>query len=131
MQAGRSVLVKLAAVGVLAVEALAGAASASAGTNWSVGIAVPGVVVGAGEPARYYEPAPVYAPPAPVYYQPAPVYRAAPPVAYAPAPVYYEPGYRGEGRRFYRSEWNDGRRWDHRDWRHERREERRGWGDRD
>ena len=130
MHAGRSVLVKLAAVGVVAVAALTGAASASAGTNWSVGIAVPGVVVSGGE-SGYYQPAPVYAPPAPVYYRPDPVYRAAPPVAYAPAPVYYEPGYRGEGRRFYRSDWEGGRRSDRRDWRHERHEERRGWGDRD
>lgn len=127
MHAGRLVLVKLAAVGVVAVAALTGAASASAGTNWSVGIAVPGVVVSGGE-SGYYQPAPVYAP-TPVYYQQHPAYRAAPPVAYAPTPVYYEPGYRGEERRFYRPDWDGGRRSDRRDWRHERHErheERRG-----
>lgn len=133
MHASRSMLARLAVVGTVAVAALAGAVSASAGTNWSVGIYAPGVAIGVAEPAPvYYEPAPVYARPAPVYYQPAPVYyRPAPPVAYAPAPVYYEPGYRGEGRRSYRADWEGGRRWDRRDWGHERREDRRGWGGRD
>ena len=129
MHAGRSALIRLAAVGVVAVAAITAAASASAGPNWSVGIAVPGVVVSGGDPG-YYQPAPAYAPPAPVYYQPEPVYRAVPRGDYAPAPVYYERGYRGEGRRFYRSDFDGGRRRDHRDWRHERHEDRRG-GDRD
>ncbi len=131
MNASRSTLVKLAAVVTVAVGALAGAASASAGTRWSVGISAPGVVIGAGEPAPvYYGAAPVYSHPAPVYYRPAP------PVVYASAPTYY-----GEGRRGYGAEWEGDRRWDRRDWnhrdtdrhewRHERGEERRGWGERD
>jgi hypothetical protein len=133
MHANRSMLIKLAAVGAVAVAALTGAASASAGTSWSIGISAPGVAIGVAEPSPvYYEPAPVYSRPAPVYYQPAAVYyRPAPPAAYAPAPVYYEPGFRGEARRFYRADWDGGRRWDRREWGHERREDRRGWGDRD
>ena len=133
MNTSRSTLAKLAALGAFAIAALTGAASASAGTNWSVDISAPGVVIGAGEPAPvYYEPAPVYSPPAPVYYQPPPVYyRPAPPVAYGPAPVYYEPRYREGGRRFYRGDWEHGRHWHRHDGRHERHEDRRGWGDRD
>ncbi|MEJ8826372.1 hypothetical protein WKW80_30850 [Variovorax humicola] len=141
MHASHSVLVKLAAVGVVAVAALTGAAAASAGANWSVGISLPGVEVGVADPAPvYYQPAPVYSRPAPVYqpapaYRPAPVYyRPAPPVAYAPAPVYYEPRYRDEERRVYRAGWGGGRHWERRDWdrrEHEHREDRRAWNDRD
>src|SRR5688572_27582713 len=80
---------KLGAAGFVAAAALFTAASANAGTNWSIGINLPGVVVS--EPAPvYYEPAPVYSRPAPTYYQPAqPIYSV-------PAPVYYEPGSRWE-----------------------------------
>ena len=139
MRSNRSSLVKLAAVGFVAVAALTAAVSASAETSWSVGISAPGVAIGVAEPAPpvYYGPAPVYSRPAPVYYQPAPVYyRPAPPAVYVPGRAYYEPGYRGEGRGFYRADWDSGRRWDHRDgdrrdWGHERHEGRRGWGDRD
>lgn len=76
---------KLAAAGLVAAGALTVAASANAGTSWSVGINVPGVVVS--EPAPvYYEPAPVYTHPAPTYYQaPRPVYSVPPPVYYDPA----------------------------------------------
>lgn len=143
MNASRSVFVKLAAIGAVVIAASTGAASANAGPNWAVGINAPGLVIGVAERAPvYYEPAPVYARPAPVYYPPAPVYyRPAPPVTYAPAPVYYEPGYRGEGRRAYRTDWEGGRRWDRREWGHDRheryerrddrRDERGAWGHRD
>ncbi|MGJ7583383.1 hypothetical protein ACSFA3_24800, partial [Variovorax sp. RHLX14] len=83
---------KLVAAGFVAAGALFIAASANAGTSWSIGVGVPGLVVS--EPAPvYYEPAPVYSRPAPTYYQPAqPAYSV-------PAPVYYEPGSRWEERR--------------------------------
>ena len=42
MRQDRSSLFKVAAVGFVAVSALTVAVSASAGTSWSVGIAVPG-----------------------------------------------------------------------------------------
>lgn len=97
---------KLAAAGFVAAGTLFTAASANAGTSWSIGVSVPGVVVS--EPAPvYYAPEPVYSRPAPTYYQPAqPVYSV-------PAPVYYEP----------RSHWEERRaeRWE------ERRAERREW----
>ncbi|MEJ8852465.1 hypothetical protein WKW82_38000 [Variovorax rhizosphaerae] len=141
MHASRSVLVKLTAVGVVAVAALTGAASASAATNWSVGISLPGVEVGLADPAPvYYQPAPVYAHPAPVYqpapaYQPAPVYyRPAPPVVYAPAPVDYVPRYRDDERRGHRAGWGGDRHWERHGWdrrEHAYREDRRGWNGRD
>ncbi len=83
----RSLYAMVAAAGV-ALAALGGvsAAHAHGGVSWSVGIGVPGVVVGAtnGYPA-YAAPAPVYVAPSPVYYAPPP------PVVYAPRPVYYAP----------------------------------------
>lgn len=96
MSVTRSTLFKWAAAGAVAAGALFATASASAGNvAWSVGVNVPGVVVGVGAP--YYAPAPVYYPPAPVYYAPPPVY-------YRPAPVYYGPprGYYGPPRGYYR-----------------------------
>ncbi len=55
------------------------------GVSWSVGVAVPGVVVSAGQPG-YYPP-----PPPPVVYStyPPPRYYAPPPPVYYPAPGYH------------------------------------------
>ena len=102
----KTVFSKLAVVGIgFALAASAGVAQARDNVNWSVGIGVPGVVVGAsnGYPAYgysapapvYYAPPPTYyAPPRPVYYAPPrPVYYA-PPVVYSPPPAYY---YRDRG----------------------------------
>lgn len=107
----RSWFVTIASAGAaMALLAGAGSAQAHGVVSWSVGIGVPGVVVGASSPASmpyppapvYYTPAPaqVYYVPAPVYYVPAPVYRApvyyAPPrVHVAPARVYWRGGYGG------------------------------------
>ena len=75
----------VAAAGV-AVALMAGSAQAR-DVNWSVGIGVPGVVVGASN--GFYAPAPVYVAPPPVYYAPPrPVYYA-PPAYYAPPVVHY------------------------------------------
>jgi hypothetical protein len=106
-------ILKIAAAGVVATGALLASASAGAATSWSIGVNVPGIVVG--EPAPvYYEPAPVYSPPAPVYYQPPPPppVRYRPGAVYEPAPVYYEPGPRWDR--------EDRREWRRREW--ERRE---------
>ena len=88
----RSIYAMAGAAGV-ALALLAGTGAAQArDVNWSVGIGVPGVVVGASN--GYYAPAPVYdAPPRPVYY--------APPAYYAPPPVVYY-GHRGHGHRHHR-----------------------------
>ena len=113
---------KRALLGVVASGALFGMAAASAGTSWSVGVTVPGVVVSSEPAPAYYEPAPVYSAPPPVYYQPAPPVRYQPAPAYvAPAPVYYEPGPSWEERRAERREWR------RREW--ERREHYRRYGD--
>ncbi len=113
MSLTRSTFFKWAAAATVAAGALFAANSASAGVNWSVGIAAPGIAVGVNQP--YYAPAPVYynpppqyyAPPPPVYYRPAPVYYAPPP------PVYYGPprGYYGPGQGYH------GQHRHHRDWR--------------
>ena len=107
----RSFQAMAAAAGVaLALLTGAGAAQARSDVNWSVGIGVPGVVVGASN-GGYYAPAPVYVAPRPVYYAPRPVYYAPPPpVVYAPPPpVYYygggyreDRGYRGDRHRHHR-----------------------------
>ena len=129
MTRSSSLWFKLVAVGSLAVAGVMASSLANAGTQWSVGINLPGVVVG--EPS--YGPAPIYQPndyesasvysrpapvAAPVYYDaqpvrvrppetvyyapPAPVYnRPPPPRFYGPSPVDFEPGYR-DGGRFYR-----------------------------
>ncbi|MFT4240810.1 MAG: hypothetical protein QM569_00890 [Acidovorax sp.] len=95
----------LAATAGVAVALLAAAGTAQArDVNWSIGVSVPGVVVGAG--TGYYAPAPVYVAPRPVYYAPPPpVYYAPPrPVYYAP-PAYYPPPavvYYDGGRRHHR-----------------------------
>jgi hypothetical protein len=113
----RSPVLKLAAVGAVATSALFAAASANAGASWSVGIDLPGVAIGVGEPGpvHYYQPAPVYSAPAPVYYEPPPraYYRPPPPVYYRPAPVYDvqpAPGYwHGERwrQRHHQRDWGD------------------------
>ena len=88
MSRSSSMWFKVVAVGSLAVAGVMASSLANAGTQWSVGINLPGVVVG--EPS--YGPAPVYEP---NYYESAPVYsRPAPVVApiFAPisAPIYYD-----------------------------------------
>jgi len=102
----RSLFGLMAAASVaLAGLGASGAAQARGDVNWSIGVGVPGVVVGVGNGYPGYAPQAYYAPPAPVYYAPPP------PVYYAPArPVYYAPpvvvrppayGYYG-GRHHYR-----------------------------
>ena len=101
----RSTFFKWATAGVVAAGALFAATSASARTDVSVGIGLPGLAIGVGAPAYY--PAPVYSAPAPVYYAPPPVYYRPPPVYYRPAPVYYAPGYYGP-RGYYRGGYGHG-----------------------
>ncbi len=95
----------MAAVAGVALALLtgAGAAHARSDVNWSVGIGVPGVVVGASN-GGYYAPAPVYVAPRPVYYAPPPpvYYAPPPPVYYAPPPRPYY--YYGEGHRGHRGD---------------------------
>lgn len=57
--------------------------------DWNNVVPEQGVVVGAGAPPAYAQPAPVYAQPAPAYY-PAPVY-VQPAYGYYPAPYVYPP----------------------------------------
>ena len=75
-----------AAIAVFAVAAfgMTSAAHARDNVTFSVGIGVPGVVIGAsnGYPV-YSQPQPVYVQPQPVYIQPRPVY-------VQPAPVYFQ-----------------------------------------
>jgi hypothetical protein len=88
---------------VLALAAMGFASNAHARDNvtFSVGIGVPGVLVGATnaypvytQPQPVYvQPRPVYVQPAPVYYPPAPVYYSSQPVYVAPQPVYYSRAY--------------------------------------
>ena len=91
----KTVFSKLAAIGLgVALAASAGVAQARDNVNWSIGIGVPGVVVGAsnGYSNYGYNPAPVYYAPPPTYYAPRPTYYAPPPMYYAPPrPVYYAP----------------------------------------
>lgn len=110
---------KLAVAGAIAVGALFASAAASAGTSWSIGVNVPGIVVGTPAPV-YYEPAPAYTPPAPVYYQPPPPVRYRPAPVYEPAPVYYEPGRRWDGEARFEERREERREWRRREW--ERRE---------
>jgi hypothetical protein len=114
----------------LAAMSFANTAHARDNVTFSVGIGVPGVVVGASNAYPVYtqpqvvytqpqviytQPRPVYVQPAPVYYQPAPVYYPAPRVYVAPQPIYYgrphgwkhghhEGGWQnqGDGRGYYR-----------------------------
>ncbi|MET3497758.1 hypothetical protein [Variovorax boronicumulans] len=110
MTLSRTLLIKLAAAGTVAAGALFAGAAAHANPNFSIGIDLPGVVIGQPAPPVYYEPAPVYSRPAPTYYQPAPVYSA-------PAPIYYDRDSRWEERRAERR----AERWE------ERRAERAEW----
>lgn len=107
-------IARLAAAGAVAAAGLlaAGGAQARSNVTLSVGIGVPGVVVGAPVySAPYVAPAPVYmAPPRPIYYAPPrPVYYAPPPPvyygppAYRPAPVVVVPAPRYyDGPRYWR-----------------------------
>jgi hypothetical protein len=89
--AGASAFLALAAMG------MANSAHARDNLSVSVGIGVPGVLIGAtnaypvySQPRPVYvQPRPVYVQPAPVYYRPAPVYYSAPPVYAVPQPIYY------------------------------------------
>ena len=103
--AGAAATLALAAIG------FAGAAQARDNVAFSLGIGVPGGLVGvsnaypvyaqpqvvyaqpqvvyAQPQVVYAQPRPVYVQPAPVYYQPAPVYYSGAPVYVAPQPVYY------------------------------------------
>lgn len=71
----------------------AGTAQARDSLSVSIGIGVPGVLVGANYAYPVYSvPQPVYVQPRPVYVQPAPVYYQPVPVYYAaPEPIYYGP----------------------------------------
>ena len=83
----------IAAVAVALTGALgAGLAQAHTDVQWSISLGLPlpplpFVVV---RPAPVYQPAPVYAQPAPVYVEPAPVYYEGP-VYGRPVPVYSRP----------------------------------------
>lgn len=105
MKKTRSIYSMAAVAGVaLALLTGAGAAQARNDVNWSIGVGVPGVVIGAN--SGYYAPAATYyAPPPPVYYAPPrPVYYA-PPAYYAPPPAVY---YGGQGYRGHRHDRNRG-----------------------
>lgn len=108
-------MTKILATGAVAVAGLMVgiAAQAHGGVSLSIGVGVPGVVVGAPAPV-YMPPPPVYvapprpvyyAPPAPVYYEPRPIYR--------PVPVYVTPGYGyyGGGPRWHGHRHGHGHRW--------------------
>ena len=98
-------LVAVAAVALAGLGA-SGAAQARGDVNWSIGVGVPGVVVGVGNGYQQgysgYAPQAYYAPPPPVYYAPPPpVYYAPPrPVYYAPPVVVGPPAYGYYGGRY-------------------------------
>lgn len=99
----RAWMVAAAAAGALA---LAGNAQARSDVTWGIGVAAPGVTIGAtNAPPVYYAP-PVYVAPQPVYVAPRPVYMG--------APYYVAPGY------VYGPRWK-------KHWRHSDRHDRRGW----
>lgn len=102
----------VAAAALVGVAGLVGTTAAQARDHVSIGLALPGISIGVGQPAPYYGPR-YY--PAPTYYAPAapvtyygetgyvsgPTYYAPPPVVYAPPPpVYYGRPYYGP--RYYR-----------------------------
>ena len=98
-------LLMAGAAAVLSVAALgfSSGAHARSDVNFSVGVSVPGVVVGVsnaypvytspvyGQPVYGYQQQPVYVQPQPVY-RPRPVYVQAP-IYVAPPPVYYRGGH--------------------------------------
>lgn len=99
---------RILVTGLLAAGALGATSVAQArGVAWSVGLNVPGVSIGVGNPYGYgyggygYYPPAAYAPP--VYVQPQPVYYA-PPAYYVSPRVLYRPAYYGGyyGRSGYR-----------------------------
>lgn len=107
-------LLMAGAAAVLSVAALgfSSAAHARGDVSFSVGVSVPGVVVGVSNAYPVYT-QPVYSQPVygyqpqPVYVQPRPVYRpyyVQAPVYVAPPPVYYRGGhhYRHDGHRGHR-----------------------------
>ena len=114
-------------VAILATAAaLLGANAAQAGTNWSIGISLPGAGVVVSDGPRHY-----VREVTPVYYAPAPVVRYAPryvenEVYYAPPPrVVYETHYRHrQVHHRHDHRWDD-RRHDRHDRRDDRRDERR------
>jgi hypothetical protein len=115
----RSMFSKMAMAGLVAAAALLGASSANAGPNWAIGVALPGISIGVGEPG-HYRAAPYFAPAPAPYYRPAPpMYRPAPGY-FGSQPVYYQPS-RGWDERGYRGRWDgehhDRREWDRRDYR--------------
>ena len=96
-------LVAVAAVALAGLGA-SGAAQARSDVNWSIGVAVPGVVVGVGNGYQGYSgyaPPVYYPPPRPVYYAPPPpvYYAPPPPVYYAPPPTLYVAPFVGFGLR--------------------------------
>ncbi|MDR7094647.1 hypothetical protein [Hydrogenophaga laconesensis] len=99
----RGLSIAAIAAGAWALSAMGSQAHARSDVHWSIGVNVPGVVVGASSaPPVYYAPAPVYYGPPPVYYAPRPIYYSPPPVYYAPRPVYrsgWGPAPRWEGHR--------------------------------
>ncbi|RYF23717.1 MAG: hypothetical protein EOO33_13385 [Comamonadaceae bacterium] len=123
----RSLYAIAASAGVaLALLVGPGVAQARSDVSWSIGVGVPGVVVGAGggyaPPPVYYAPPPrpvYYAPPAPVYYAPPPVYYSPPPrpVYYAPPVVVSPYGYYRGGPRHHRHDRGHDRGHGRRDWR--------------
>lgn len=83
-----------AALLALGVMGFAGTAQARDNVSFSVGIGVPGLVLGGSNAYPVYaQPVysqPVYAQPQPIYVQPGPVYVQAQPVYVQSAPVYYQ-----------------------------------------
>ena len=104
-------LVAFAAVALAGLGA-SGAAQARGDVNWSIGVGVPGVVVGVGNGYQGYSGYQGYAPP--VYYAPPP------PVYYAPPVMVGPPAYGYYGGRYYQQ----------RPHRHDRRGDRGDYGDR-
>lgn len=81
-------------------------AQARSDVTWSVGVAAPGLAIGAtNAPPVYYAP-PVYVQPQPVYVAPRPVFRGEP--YYVPPRYGYGPRWEHRGRHHYR---RDARHW--------------------